>query len=302
MTLVIMAAGMGSRYGGLKQMDPMGPNGEFILDYSVYDAVEAGFDRIVFLIKKELLNDFKNTVGNRISGSVKVDYAFQELEAIPHPEWIPKERTKPWGTAHAVLSCEHLVKDNFAVINADDFYGKEAFKLLAKFLKNTRRDDKSHYCMVGYQLVNTLTSNGHVARGICEADQNGNLLSITERTKIQMNGGKIEYTEDEKAWTPLPSDSIASLNCWGFTPDLFPEIRKGLNEFLEQNKNNLTKAEFFLPSVVDSLMEENYCDVKILTTGEKWYGVTYHEDKEEFVQFIKSQIKAGKYPENLWKS
>ncbi len=299
MTLVIMAAGMGSRYGGLKQMDPIGPHGEFLLDYSIYDAIAAGFDKVVCVIRKEHQNDFEETVGSRIHSQVKFEYAFQELSDIPCPELMPPKRTKPWGTAHAVLSCRHLVSNPFAVINADDFYGAEAFSLLYSFLKGSTFTDRYHYGMVGYRLKNTLTSHGTVSRGICEVDKEGKLLSIQERTKIQRKENQIQYTEDDQHWISLPENSITSLNCWGFTPDIFYEIEKDFKEFL-QKTSHLTQAELYLPTVIDHLMKKGYCDVKVLPTSEKWYGVTYQEDREEVVSSIREKIKAGIYPENLW--
>ena len=300
MTLVIMAAGMGSRYGGLKQIDPVGKNGEFILDYSIYDAIKAGFDRVVFIIKEENLNDFRDTVGKRIEKAIDARYVFQKVTDVPAGVTIPPERTKPWGTAHAVLTCADVVEDNFAVINADDFYGRDAFMTLGKFLKETPGDAVPyHFCMAGYTLKNTLTENGHVARGVCVTDEDGYLKTVTERTKIQRNNGQTQYFENDE-WTDLPEDCTVSLNCWGFTPQIFPEIRAGLASFFEQNKGNLLKAEYFLPTVVSSLIENEKCDVKVLNTSARWYGVTYHEDKQTVVDQIAQMTREGVYPERLW--
>lgn len=301
MTLVIMAAGMGSRYGGLKQIDPIGRHGEFILDYSIYDALLSGFDKVVFIIKEENLELFRDTVGRRIEKMVAAEYVFQKVADVPEGVVIPEERTKPWGTAHAVLSCANAVKDNFAVINADDFYGRDAFRMLGGFLKDTPTDSiPSHYCMAGYVLANTLTENGHVARGVCETDQNGFLTSVTERTRIQRNDGQTQFFEND-VWTDLPDDSTVSMNCWGFTPKVFDAIRSGLGRFFEVNRGSLLKAEYFLPTVVTDQILEGSCDVKVLKTSAKWYGVTYHEDRATVVEKIGEMTDAGIYPDGLWK-
>lgn len=302
MTLVIMAAGMGSRYGGLKQLDPIGKNGEFIIDYSIYDAIKAGFNKVVFIIKEENLELFRDTVGRRIEKNIEVSYVFQplKLEGIDTNISIPANRVKPWGTAHAVLSCSEIVKEPFAVINADDYYGRESFELLAKFLKDVdMSSQKLHFAMVGFVLANTLTENGHVARGVCETDNNGYLVNITERTKIQRNGSDIQYEEDAK-WTTLTDDTTVSMNCWAFTPQIFKEIRDGFPKFLEDNKNNLEKAEYFIPFVVEDLVKAGKCDVKVVPTQSKWYGVTYKEDKEKVVEFINKMVDNKVYSERLW--
>lgn len=299
MTLVIMAAGMGSRYGGLKQIDPVGRHGEFILDYSVYDAVKAGFDKVVFIIKKENLDVFRETVGKRLEKVIPVEYAFQEITEVPEGVKVP-EGTKPWGTAHAVWSCRNLVDGPFAVINADDFYGREAFRLLHDFFLEQPEDtSKYHYCMAGYLLRNTLTENGHVARGVCTAD-NGYLTTVTERTKIQRNQGQTQFYEEGQGWTDIDENSIVSMNCWGFTPDIFGEIELQMQKFFKDSTDGLAKKEFFLPSVVQELMDAGKCDVKVMDTPAKWYGVTYHEDKEKIVAFIEQMIGEGVYPETLW--
>ena len=300
MTLVIMAAGMGSRYGGLKQIDPVGRHGEFILDYSVYDAVKAGFDKVVFIIKKESLDVFRETVGKRLEKVIPVEYAFQEITEVPEGVKVPEGRTKPWGTAHAVWSCRNLVDGPFAVINADDFYGREAFRLLHDFFLEQPEDtSKYHYCMAGYLLRNTLTENGHVARGVCTAD-NGYLTTVTERTKIQRNQGQTQFYEEGQGWTDIDENSIVSMNCWGFTPDIFGEIELQMQKFFKDSTDGLAKKEFFLPSVVQELMDAGKCDVKVMDTPAKWYGVTYHEDKEKIVAFIEQMIGEGVYPETLW--
>lgn len=307
MTLVIMAAGMGNRYGGLKQIDPIGNFGEFILDYSIYDAINAGFDKVVFIIKEENLQVFKETVGNRIAAVVSVEYAFQRTNDVPSElaHLIPAERTKPWGTAQAVLACADIVNEPFAVINADDFYGRESFELLSDFLKNdahTPKPNKNYsFCMVGFVLDNTLTDNGHVARGVCELNSDNYLTRVTERTQIETVDGQVKYFENG-VYTDLDRKSTVSMNCWGFTPELFTAIKDGFKGFFEQNKDNLLKAEYFLPFVVDDLLKAKKCDVKVLNTAAKWYGVTYHEDKQKIMDYVRGLISDGIYPDKLWKS
>lgn len=297
MTLVIMAAGMGSRYGGLKQLDPIGKNGEVIVDYSVFDAVKAGFDRVVFIIKEENLELFRESVGKRAEEKCKVEYVFQKLDYLPDCDVvIPQTRKKPWGTAHAVLCCKDVVKDNFAVINADDFYGEDAFKLLADHLKTAQGGD---FCMIGYQLKNTLTENGSVSRGVCEFDDNSLLTSVCERTKIQRNNGVIQFFEEGSGWVDLKEDTTVSMNCWGFTPKLFDEISKEISGFFKDNADKLEKAEFYLPSVVQNMIDKKECTAKVMTTTAKWYGVTYPEDKAFVKTSIANLIKNGEYPEKL---
>jgi len=285
-TLVVMAAGMGSRFGGLKQMEPIGPNGEVLLDFSVYDAVKAGFTKVVFVIKHAIEADFKDLVGKRIAKRVKVDYVFQETDALPEGFTCPADRTKPWGTAHAILCCKDVVKEPFAVVNADDYYGRSAFCDIAEFLKQ----DPNDYCMVGFRLVNTLTENGYVSRGVCETE-NGILKSVTERTKIV----DCKYTEDDGAtWTELSPDTIVSMNLWGFNKDIFAYIEEGFKNFLS-NRINEPKSEYYLPSVVSELIEGNKKQVKMLVAEDKWYGVTYKEDKQMVVEAIGKMVDAGLY-------
>lgn len=269
-TLVVMAAGMGSRFGGLKQIAPIGKNGEILLDYSVYDACKAGFNKVVFVIKRAIEKDFKEITAKRIEKMVKTEYVFQETDALPAGFNCPADREKPWGTAHAVLCCKDVVKEPFAVINADDYYGKSAFQKMADFLKTNTSD----YCMVGFRLANTLTENGYVSRGVCEIED-GRLKSITERTKIS----DCKYTEDDgKTWTALPADTVVSMNLWGFMPDLFSHIETGFTEFLKE-KLSTPKSEYFLPTVVSELIESGEKQVEVLIAEDKWYGVTYKEDK-----------------------
>lgn len=285
-TLVVMAAGMGSRFGGLKQMEPIGPNGEVILDFSVFDAVKAGFTKVVFVIKHAIEKDFKELVGKRIAKRVKVEYAFQELDKLPEGYTCPEGREKPWGTGHAILCCKDVVKEPFAVVNADDYYGSNAFTEIAKFLKSESND----YCMVGFRLVNTLTENGTVARGVCETE-NGLLKTVTERTKI----ADCKFTEDDGAtWTELDPQTLVSMNLWGFRPDLFDALEKGFISFLDE-KINVPKSEYFLPSVVSSLIESGEKNVKMLVAEDKWYGVTYKEDKEMVVKAIGKMMADGLY-------
>lgn len=285
-TLVVMAAGMGSRFGGLKQIEPVGRNNEVLLDFSVYDAVKAGFTKVVFVIKHAIEEDFKAMVGKRIEKMVKVEYVFQENDVLPNGFICPDDRVKPWGTAHAILCCKDVVKEPFAVVNADDFYGRSAFQKIAEFLKN----ETEKYCMVGFRLVNTLTENGHVSRGVCEI-KNDMLQSVTERTKII----DCKYTEDDgETWIPLSPDTVVSMNLWGFMPDIFGYIEKGFIEFLNKSIN-VPKSEYYLPSVVSSLIENGEKQVNVLVAEDKWYGVTYKEDKKNVVDAIGKMIDAGLY-------
>ncbi len=297
MTLVIMAAGMGSRYGGLKQIDPVGPNGEFIVDYSIYDAIKAGFDKVVFIIKEENLELFRETVGKRVEEKIKVEYAFQSMEDLPAGCTAPEGRTKPLGTGHAVWCARNVVDDRFAVINSDDFYGRDAFMKLAEFLKDT---PDHAYCMAGYILKNTITENGSVSRGICESEA-GKLTRVVERTQIEGREGGIAYFEND-SWTPLAEDSIVSMNCWGFTPDIFAALEKGLITFMKEDlPQNPQKAEFFLPFLVQDELSAGNCTVDVLTTTAKWYGVTYTADRPVMVEFLKQATDAGTYPDGLFK-
>lgn len=285
-TLVVMAAGMGSRFGGLKQIEPIGKNGEVLLDFSVYDAVKAGFTKVVFVIKHSIEDDFKAMVGKRIAKRVKVEYVFQETDALPEGYTCPDDRTKPWGTAHAILCCKDVVKEPFAVVNADDFYGRSAFIKMAQFLKS----DTADYCMVGFRLQNTLTENGYVSRGVCETE-NGELRSVTERTKIS----DCKYTEDDgKSWTALDPQTVVSMNLWGFRPDIFGYIEDGFKVFLNERINE-PKSEYYLPSVVSSLIESGEKSVKVLVAEDKWYGVTYKEDKQNVVDAVEKMVADGLY-------
>ncbi len=300
-TLVIMAAGMGSRYGGLKQIDPVGPNGEIILDYSVFDAIKAGFTKVIFVIKHEIEKDFKAITANKFN-KIKVEYAYQNISDLPDGFTVPEGRTKPWGTGHAVLSCKDLIDGPFAVINADDYYGAQTFKLIYDELtKEKQESDKYEFCMVGFKVENTLTENGTVARGVCETDENGYLTEITERTKIAKRAEKIMFTEDDgETWTNIPLGSTVSMNCWGFSTEMMKELDERFSACLERNKDNLLKCEYFLPFVVDELLKEGKADVKVLSTDEKWYGVTYKQDKKIVQDALREKAVSGLYPEKLW--
>ncbi len=307
--LVIMAAGMGSRYGGPKQIDPVDEQGHLIIDFSIYDALRAGFKKIVFIIKKQIEADFKERIGNRIAALAEVEYVYQELECIPKRDLsqaasdIPDGRSKPWGTGHAILCCKDVIDGPFAVINADDYYGREAFRMIYDALAASRDDEKYRYTMVGYILENTLTEHGHVARGVCTVSGEGKLLAIEERTHIEKQGDLTVYTEDDgKTWVTLPQGSVVSMNLWGFTKSILKELEERFLIFLEtEAKKNPLKSEYFLPSVVGELLEEGKACVEVLRSRDKWYGVTYKEDKEAVVKAIQELKKQGNYPDHLWK-
>lgn len=300
--LVIMAAGMGSRYGGLKQIDPIDEQGHIIIDFSIYDAIKSGFEKVIFVIKKENEHDFKERIGNRIEKYVKVDYVFQDINDLPEGFKVPEGRIKPWGTGHAVLCCAGKVDGPMAVINADDYYGRTAFSKIYDFLANTRDDDKYNYAMVGYILENTLTDYGYVARGVCEINDDGYLVNIKERTRIEKKGDGAAYTEDGgQTWIPIPKGSIVSMNMWGFTNSILSELKKKFEVFLkEEIAKNPLKAEYFLPEVVGQLIKEDKARVRVLNSHDKWYGVTYKEDKEMVVKAISKLKESGLYPQNLW--
>lgn len=301
-TLVILAAGMGSRYGGLKQIDPVGPNNSIIIDYSIYDALKAGFNKVVFIIKKENEALFKEVIGDKVSKHVKVEYVFQSLDKLPEGFSCPEERVKPWGTAHAVLCCKGVVNEPFVVINSDDFYGSGAYNNLGNWIEKTDfSGDKYKFAMAGYYLKNTLTDNGTVSRGVCDVDENGQLNDVIERTKIMRVNGKISFTEDGESWTELPEDCVASMNCWCFPAGILDEIEKYFIEFLKTEvPENPLKSEFFLPFLVRDMLKEGKCTVDVIETADKWFGVTYKEDKPDVVASISALVEDGKYPEKLW--
>lgn len=300
-TLIIMAAGMGSRFGGLKQLTPVGPAGELIIDYSIHDALEAGFGKIVFVIKHAIEEEFKEHIGNRIAAITPVEYVFQELDRLPAGFTVPEGREKPWGTGHAILCCAGVVDGAFAVINADDYYGREGFRLLAEFLKKPQDGEKKHLAMAGYLLKNTLTENGYVSRGVCETDENGFLVSLTERTHIELVNGAPMFTEDDgKSYTPLADDTVVSMNCWAFPDGSLAVFSKLFEEFLRAHGTEM-KSEFFLPSVVNYMLETGMADATVLTTPDKWYGMTYSADLPAVKAALADMTKRGIYPEKLWK-
>lgn len=297
-TLVIMAAGMGSRFGGIKQLEPVGPNGEIIMDYSIYDALEAGFNKVVCIIRKDLEKDFKEVIGNRIEKQVKVEYVFQELDDIPDGYKVQDGRTKPWGTGQAVLCCKNAVNEPFAVINADDYYGKEAFKLIYNFLNS--EDAPNIYCMAGFVLGNTLSDNGTVTRGVCRTDDNGWLVDVVETGGIIRDGNVAKAKDKDGNDITIDLDSVVSMNMWGFKPSLFSELDKGFKEFLSSLAPEDIKKEYLLPEVVGELVKEGKVKVKVLKTTDQWFGVTYKEDKDLVVNSIRNLISKGVYPEKLF--
>ena len=301
--LVVMAAGMGSRYGGLKQLDPIDEHGHIIMDFSVYDAVRAGFGKVIFVIKKEHETDFREKIVQRMQKEMPdIEYvlAFQELDVLPEGAVIPEGRVKPWGTAHAVMCAGADIDAPFAVINADDYYGPNGFKLLADFLaeQSENKDDKAHYAMVGFELSKTVTDNGYVSRGICEVDESGYLIRVTERVHIEKRGEGIAYTEDDgESWYPLDAAGRVSMNLWGFTEDFIGEIERAFVRFLDETvPGNPLKAECYLPAVVGGMLEKGTADVQVLPTPDKWYGVTYKEDKPQVEAAIKRLKEEGLYP------
>ena len=296
MTLVIMAAGMGSRFGGLKQIEPIDNNGNFIIDYSIYDAIKCGFDKVVFIIKKENYDIFRETVGSRIESKVKVEYVFQELDNLPNGYQVPETRVKPWGTAHAILCCKDVVKENFVIINSDDFYGYDAYKTISTYLKNKPNDN---YAMVGYIASNTLTENGSVKRGICQIKDNY-LEKITE-SLVERKGNQIIATplNGEESFT-IEDDTPVSMNMFAFTPKIFDYLEERFPNFLEENKDNIDKCEYLIPDIVFEQIKKGMVKVDVLKTTARWYGITYKEDKEQLVKSIKDLVQNGTYPSNLW--
>jgi len=301
--LVVMAAGMGSRYGGLKQIDPVGNHGQLIIDYSIYDARRAGFETVVFVIKHEIEEDFKAAIGDRLSKIINVKYAYQQLNDLPEGYEVPAERTKPWGTSHAVLAARNVVDGPFAVVNADDYYGPEAFQTIYDYLsENQDKPDCYEFAMVGYRLDNTVTEHGSVARGVCVEDEDNFLVEVTERTHIEKDGADARYTEDGgETWTALPGSTIVSMNLWGLTRGFIDEAWARFPAFLDKAMaENPTKGEYFLPSVISQLIAEDKARVKVLRSGDKWYGVTYQADKPVVVAAIAEKTASGLYPDNLW--
>lgn len=300
--LVVMAAGMGSRYGGMKQIDPVGPSGQVIIDYSLYDARRAGFETVIFVIKHEIEDAFKAAIGDRVSKVMKVEYAFQQLEELPAGFAVPEGRAKPWGTCHAVLAAKHLIHGPFAVINADDYYGPEAFQVIYDYLSIHQDGEVYDYCMVSYLLKNTVSENGSVARGVCEANPDGTLAAVTERTCIETYPGGIHFTENGgDTWQDLAPDTPVSMNLWGFGQSFLEEAEARFAGWLSENlPKNPLKCEYFLPLVVSELLAEGKATVKLLHSTDKWYGVTYREDKPVVVNAIAQKIADGLYPADLW--
>lgn len=297
MILAILAAGMGSRYGGLKQIDPMTPSGEFIIDFSIYDAIKAGFDKVVFIIKKENYEAFSETVGKRVAPYIQTYYAFQDLHDLPAGYTVPEGRVKPWGTGHAVYAAREFLTENFCVINSDDFYGRDAFMKAAEHLRAQK--DGNHYCMVGYRLGNTLTDSGTVSRGECYVDESGMLQSVTERTDIRKQEHDAAYKDENGNWVNLSNDTIVSMNFWGMTPGALDLLSKGFENFLAARGGEL-KSEYYIPGAVDDIMKAGLCDVRVYDTDARWYGVTYAEDKPFVKASIQDMIKSGQYPISLW--
>ena len=297
-TLFVLAAGIGSRYGGLKQIDTLGPNGETIIDYSIYDAIRAGFGKVVMVIRKSIEEEFKQIFFRKYSGKIEIEYVLQEIEYVPQGVTYNPERVKPWGTAHAVLMAEGVINEPFCVINGDDFYGADAFMQMADFLKQ-QKNDSPDYCMVGYHLARTLSDYGFVARGVCEADRNGMLLKVAELTQIKRIGSVICFKDAQEVNHPLPDDQIVSMNFWGFTPAYFKDLRVSFEKFIRANGNNL-KSELYIPTVLSELIDEKKATVKVLSSTAEWFGVTYKEDRSFVVDRLKKLTKDGVYPSPLW--
>lgn len=299
-TLLILAAGMGSRYGSLKQMDGIGPNKEAILDYSIYDAIRAGFGKVVFVIRNSFSKEFKELFNKeRFGGKIEVEYVYQELDSLPEGYKVPEGREKPWGTNHALMMAHGVINEPFAVINADDFYGEDAYKVIANYLK-TLSGEKGKYCMVGYQVKNTLSEYGFVSRGVCTADNSGDLLSIVERTQIEKSGSQIMFKDENGDMQVLQPETLVSMNMFGFTPDYFENSVDLFKKFLDENGSQL-KSEFFIPLVTNTLINSKIATLKVLSSDAKWFGVTYKEDRPQVVKQLNDLISDGRYPQNLWK-
>jgi hypothetical protein len=298
-TLFVLAAGMGSRYGGLKQLDGLGPNGETIMDYSIYDAIRGGFGKVVFVIREDFENDFRSKILCKYQDHISVELVFQSLDALPEGFSCPAGRVKPWGTNHAVLMGKDVINEPFSVINSDDFYGRESFAVIAKELIKME-GKKNDYCMVGYRVGNTLSESGTVARGVCNTDAEGYLTTVVERTAIERINGKVSFTDENNNLVSIPDNTPVSMNLWGFTPDYFDYSEAYFKEFLKENSGNL-KAEFFIPLLVNKLINDGTARVKVLDTSSKWFGVTYAADRQGVVNKFKALVNAGEYPNNLFK-
>jgi len=298
-TLLILAAGMGSRYGGMKQVDPFGPSGETITDYSIYDALHAGFERFVFVISPKMEEDFKNSYVKKFPSHLEVDYVIQSIDDLPEGFSLPPDRVKPWGTAHAVLMAKDAIQEPFAVINADDYYGRKSYKIMHHFLAQVAKTGEGHYCMVGFELQKTVSEHGSVARGVCQVDKQGYLEGMVERTKIFLKDGSIVYEEENGATHPLDPMSTVSMNLFGFTPDFFAHIEDNFKHFLKENEGN-PKGELYIPYVVDNLLNAGISKMSVLQTPESWFGVTYQEDKPKVQAAIQKLVDDGTYPKSLW--
>ena len=300
-TLFLLAAGMGSRYGGLKQLDKLGPHGETIMDYSIYDAINAGFGKLVFVIRKDFEEDFRNIVLSKYEGHIPCELVFQALDALPEGFTCPAERTKPWGTNHAVMMGKDVIKEPFAVLNCDDFYDRDAFQVMGKWLSELPEGSTGKYAMVGFRVGNTLSESGTVSRGVCENDENHHLTSVVERTKIQRFDGVVKYLDDDDNWVAIPDTTPVSMNFWGFTPDYFAHSEEYFKTFLSDPKNmeNL-KSEFFIPLMVDQLIKDGTATCEVLDTTSKWFGVTYPEDRPEVVAKFQKLADDGAYPEKMF--
>ncbi len=300
-TLLLLAAGMGSRYGGLKQLDGVGPNGETIMDYSIYDAIKAGFGKIVFVIRKDFEEDFRKKILSKYEGHIDAELVFQSLDALPEGFTCPEERVKPWGTNHAVMMAAKVIREPFCVINCDDFYNRDAFMVIGKYLSELPEGAKNLYAMVGFRIGNTLSENGTVARGICTVDDKGSLTTVVERTEIKRIDGKVSYKDENEAWVQVDDNTPVSMNVWGFTPDYFDYSEAFFKEFLsrEENRNSL-KSEFYIPMMVNQLIQERTATVRVLDTTSKWFGVTYAADREDTVERVRKLIEEGVYPNHLF--
>ncbi len=297
-TLLILAAGLGSRYGGVKQMDKIGPSGESIIDYSIYDAIRAGFGKVVFVINKKIEQDFKEIFEPKLKGRIETAYVLQEVEKLPAGFVCPEERLKPWGTAHAILAAKDVINEAFAVINADDFYGAESYKTIKKFFDKSQ-EGKLQFSMVGYNLDKTITDFGTVSRGVCVLDSEDNLIEVNERTNIQRKDNAIGYYSENEKWNPLIGNEIVSMNFWGFTPDLFKYLEEGFSDFLTDNIQK-PKSEYYIPTIVTELIAKGLADFKVLESKDQWFGVTYQEDKPVVIESVKTLVKSGLYPQKLW--
>ncbi len=300
-TLLLLAAGMGSRYGGLKQLDGLGPNGETIMDYSIYDAIKAGFGKIVFVIRKDFEQDFREKILSKYEGHVPVELCFQSLDALPEGFTCPEGRVKPWGTNHAVLMAKDVVREPFCVINCDDFYNRNAFMVIGKFLADLPEGSQNRYAMVGFRVGNTLSENGTVARGICSKDSDECLTTVVERTEIMRVDGPVCYKDEQGQWVAVDDNTPVSMNMWGFTPDYFTHSEEYFKTFLSDPANMANpKAEFFIPLMVNKLINDGTATVKVLDTTSKWFGVTYAADRQSVVDKIQTLVNEGVYPEKLW--